>query len=165
MTYNIKPILNNEGYYASECGNILSSKYGRLKKLKKKVQNNGYESVSLSNKNVKKTKLVHRLVVEAFFGLSNLVVNHKDGVNTNNAIDNLEFCTTSENVKHAYKTGLAKKTRESVRSFSKLDDNKVSEIKKMLKHKTNSELGRIYGVSRQTINSIRIGASWRHVNG
>jgi hypothetical protein len=163
--YEISQIPNAENYFASRCGNILSTKYGYFRKLKKKVQRNGYEVVTLQIGNKKHTRLVHRLIMVSFLGESGKEVNHIDGAKANNRIENLEYSTKSENLKHAYKTGLAKKTMESVRSFSKLDDIKVGEIKKMLKDKTNSELGSLYGVKRQTINSIRIGASWRHVNG
>jgi len=36
----------------------------------------------------------------------NLEVNHKDGNKENNNIENLEWCTKSENQKHAYRTGI-----------------------------------------------------------
>lgn len=163
--YEIAQIPNTDNYFASRCGQILSTKYGFFKKLKKKIQRNGYEAVTLQVGNKKRTRLVHRLVMLSFLGESEKEVNHIDGVKNNNKIQNLEYVTKSENLRHAYRTGLAKKTRESVRSFSKLSDDKVSEIKKMLKEKTNIELGALYGVSRQTINSIRIGASWRHIDG
>lgn len=33
-------------------------------------------------------------------------VNHKDGNKLNNSVDNLEWCTHSENTLHSYRTGL-----------------------------------------------------------
>ncbi len=50
---------------------------------------------------------VHREVAQAFLGdLSGKVVNHKDGNRHNNHLSNIEITTQSENVKHAYDTGL-----------------------------------------------------------
>ena len=49
--------------------------------------------------------LAHRLVATAFLEKSRPeqnVVNHKDGNTRNNSVDNLEWCTSSENEKYSY---------------------------------------------------------------
>jgi hypothetical protein len=58
-----------------------------------------------------KTHQVHRLVAMAFLKPAHkgqIQVNHIDGNKLNNYIDNLEWCTPSENVQHAIYTGLTK---------------------------------------------------------
>ena len=69
-------------------------------------QNMGYYVVDLYKENKRKTKLVHRLVAEAFVsnpgGLK--VVNHIDSNRANNHISNLEWCTHSHNAKWSYDT-------------------------------------------------------------
>ena len=60
----------------------------------------GYLRVSINNKRY----LVHRLVLNAFYGIEHgLVVNHKDNCKINNKLENLEACTQKENVNHYFK--------------------------------------------------------------
>lgn len=70
----------------------------------------GYKRVSLTSSNGKrKFFMVHRLVLSAFMPIeNNMMVNHIDGNKENNSLENLEWCTCSENMKHAYRLGLEK---------------------------------------------------------
>lgn len=73
------------------------------------IDTHGYHIVHLYiNKNV--SKKVHRLVAEHFLpGPSDqLVVNHKNGMKTDNRVENLEWVTSSYNNKHAFDLGLRK---------------------------------------------------------
>jgi hypothetical protein len=76
--------------------------YGRV--LKQGKASNGYLLVSFCVDKVKSNHSVHRLVARAFIpNESNKPqVNHKDGNKHNNHVDNLEWATRSENMKHAY---------------------------------------------------------------
>ena len=64
--------------------------------------------VSLYSNGVSERYLVHRLVAQAFIPNpeNKPQVNHIDGNPLNNYVENLEWCTGSENMKHAIKTGL-----------------------------------------------------------
>ena len=109
-----------EGYYqASNLGRIKSLERivkhncGGPKKLKERVLKGyvnryGYVIISLCKKGRSKSHSVHRLIISAFIGESNLQVNHIDGVKTNNNIENLEYVTLQENISHAVKIGLIK---------------------------------------------------------
>ena len=55
--------------------------------------------------------LVHRIVMEAFKGKSDLTVDHIDGNKLNNSLDNLEYVTIQENVKRAWNNGANGKKR------------------------------------------------------
>lgn len=71
----------------------------------------GYKKVILYKNNKRYHKSIHRLVAIAFIPNKDKerdVVNHIDGVKTNNCVSNLEWVTTSENIKHAYRIGLHK---------------------------------------------------------
>lgn len=94
------PVPGYEKYIVSIGGQVFSTHSQKLLKLR--PTNKGYHSVSLDKK-TKRTALVHRLVMLAFVGPSTLQVNHKNGVRTDNRIDNLEYCTNSENNLHSFR--------------------------------------------------------------
>ena len=77
---------------------------GRI--IKYVVSNDGYIRIKLRSNGVTKTLYVHRLLMETFHGYSKLDVNHINGIKTDNRLENLEYVTRSENLKHAYKLGL-----------------------------------------------------------
>lgn len=68
----------------------------------------GYFRVCASVNKQRYQRSVHRLVAECYIPNPNnkSEVNHKDGNKANNCAENLEWCTSSENKLHAYRTGL-----------------------------------------------------------
>ena len=115
-----RDVVGYEGLYqVSNMGRVKSLsrrivyKDGREYNYPSKVMKNqkvstGYRSVTLYRVNGKKQYYVHRLVAETFIPNPNNLsdVNHKDGCKTNNILSNLEWCSHSDNQKHAYKNGL-----------------------------------------------------------
>ena len=86
-------------------GSIVKSiKRGRV--LRPHTNRYGYPMVVICAPNHKKNHSVHRLVMLAFVGDSELTVNHKNGVKTDNSLSNLEYLTMSDNLLHAHRTGL-----------------------------------------------------------
>ncbi len=107
-----KPIPNYEGSYeVSNKGRIRSLNKGII--LKPYVQNNGYYVIRLHKNGVCVGKTVHRIVASTFIDnpLSLPEVNHKDGIKTNNDVQNLEWCTREQNVAHALTLGTYGKRR------------------------------------------------------
>ena len=77
--------------------------------LKQTISKCGYKRVCLLDKfGNRKTLLVHRLVLSTFIGYDKdkIHVNHINGDKTDNNLENLEWVTRSENMKHAYKLSL-----------------------------------------------------------
>ena len=71
--------------------------------LKNSLNNTGYHRVNLSNMRNNNYKLVHRLVCIAFIPnpKNKRTVNHKNGIKTDNHINNLEWATDAENIRHS----------------------------------------------------------------
>ena len=76
--------------------------------LKPQISDRGYLKVRIGMNETKCTRRVHRLVAEAFIPKPNdtYEVNHIDGNKLNNRVDNLEWVSKSDNLKHAVKLGL-----------------------------------------------------------
>lgn len=94
--------------------------------------------------------------------MDELEVNHKDGNKLNNNLDNLEWCTTSENQKHAFKTGLQKARRGKASNFAKLTKEDIDDIFKMRQlGMTQREIADTIGCSRSNISYILNNKTWQ----
>ena len=105
-----------EGMYSVSTTGVVKScerftidgKHLMPKEIKGGCYPNGYRFVCLRKDGVNKNHMIHRLVAQAFipnpYDLPE--VNHKDGNKQNNRIENLEWCTRSENLNHAVQIGL-----------------------------------------------------------
>ena len=100
-----KDIVGFEGIYqVSNFGNV-KNQHGKI--LKTYQINSGYLCLKLHAATGKRSgHLVHRLVATAFLDNPKTEVNHIDGNKHNNTLTNLEWCTRSENIRHALDTGL-----------------------------------------------------------
>jgi hypothetical protein len=102
------PIIGFEKYY--EISNL-----GRVKSIRKNIikkvflDKDGYERITLTVNQVRYSKIVHRLVALNFISNdNNLVVNHINGIKTDNKVTNLELVTILENNLHCIKNRLRK---------------------------------------------------------
>lgn len=128
-----KPIPCFGLYEASNFGRIRSLNYKKskiIKVLTPAISTDGYLKTMLLNDNgIYKSWTVHKFVALAFYGESSKEINHIDGNKTNNNIDNLEYCTRSENMVHAIKLGLQLPKIGELNGMSKLTNEQVLKIR------------------------------------
>lgn len=174
-----KDVKGYEGYYKiSNLGRIyiLEKRFidsiGRRRVLKAKYAKptkagNTYEFVRLTKNKEAKIKYIHRIVAENFLPLveGKEWVNHIDGDKLNNKAENLEWCTPSENIRHAFDTGLNVHFRGVGSPNCKLNDEMVREIRKIREEENMShrKIAAMFGVSATAIARILNGKAWTHV--
>jgi len=162
-----KPIPGFSRYMASDYGQLKSLNYKNSKKekiLKPGLSPDGYmKTMLLSDENKYCSWGVHKFITLAFIGMeTGKEVNHIDGVKTNNSLSNLELVTRSQNVKHAFKLGLAKPARGEKNGMAKITDAQAQEIKDYvlnarkngIRYYGREELAKKYGLQSASIKDI-----------
>jgi hypothetical protein len=179
-----KPIVGYDGrYLVSSIGRIKSSEViiterttsGKRNNIKgillKTSKGRLYYQIGLTKEYIRKTFYVHRIVAKAFiFNPKNKpCINHIDGDKLNNRVENLEWCTRSENTIHAYRThlfpdfhnvgsnsGRSKLSEESALTIRETFDNMDG-----IKFHRIIDLSEVFGVSRSTLDRIISGYGWK----
>ena len=113
--YNLKVYVHSNGYIET-CFHSDIRINGRIQNIRGKIlkpstDKDGYYRIVLTRKDKRKSYYVHRLVARAFLDnySKDLQVNHKNGIKTDNRIENLEMVTLQENIRHSIITGLKPK--------------------------------------------------------
>jgi hypothetical protein len=93
-------------YRVYKHGHVYSEKSKRL--LKRDRKPNGYFTVHLTENNITKKYYIHRVIATCYIvnEYNKPCINHLDGNKANNKVDNLQWCTHTENNRHAYAMGL-----------------------------------------------------------
>ena len=136
--------------------------------LKPEKMGKGYLRAQLTATPKQRRVLVHTLVAETFLGIpeeSYLQINHKNGIKDDNRVENLEWVTGSENVKHAFETGLNERQVGESNGSSILKEKDVKLILRLSSFNklTHEEMSRVFGVSKSTITAIISGRNWGYL--
>lgn len=93
-------------YFISNKGKVKNVETGNI--LKQQENKKGYKLVRVKINREKHTFRIHREVAKAFISNpeNKPQVNHKNGIKSDNRVENLEWCTNQENADHAIKNGL-----------------------------------------------------------
>ena len=103
-----KPVRNWEDFYQiSNMGRLkhLNYLHWNIEKITNGTKlNNGYLKSTFKKKPNIEQVLIHRIVAEMFIPNPEKkpCVNHKNGIKTDNRVDNLEWVTYKENERHSY---------------------------------------------------------------
>lgn len=151
-------------YTINDNGEIFSDISGKMKTRNK--GNTEYQIINfMTQEGKKKTYRVHRLVMMAFKPIKDmdkLEVNHIDGDKKNNALSNLEWCSSSENQKHAFQTGLQQPRKGEKSNFSKLtqaDIDKIFELRNL--GWLQKDIANQIGCTRSNISYILNHKTWQ----
>lgn len=159
-----RDVAGYEGLYqVSNLGRLKSFKGKHPRLLKQMTTRSGYSYVNLATRGRYKTFTVHRLVAKAFIPNpeGKPQVNHINGIKTDNRVENLEWATPKENLRHALQTGLipvaerkhnAQLTAEQVK-FIRENPNKLSGV----------ELANALGVSPLVVKDAAVGRTYKTV--
>lgn len=160
-------------YEVSDTGLVRRSTSGRStyrgRVLRAYLDSSGYRAVHIRDAaGSMQSVRIHVLVAEAFLANKRLdqEVNHIDGHKYNNRAENLEWATRSENLRHAYRTGLKepRDMRGEQNTRARLSQCQASEIRSLAKEGADVwDLSLLYDVSVITIRQVANGRRWSHI--
>lgn len=159
----IKEIKNYEGLYTiSNRGVIRSSYTGKI--IKQHLNKYGYYQVRLYKNKKPKNYTVHRLVAETFIPNPHKAetVNHIDGNKTNNKVENLEWCSSSENFNKAFQSDCLAKGVLNANSI--FNEEQVRFIRDACRGGySKRRLARVFNTTHDVIDDIVTGKSYKNI--
>ena len=150
-------------YKINTSGDVWSVKSKKI--LNKPTTQKGYVRYTLYKNKKPFSKSAHSLVLSVFVGNrpAGMQIAHLDGNPENNSLENLVYCTASEN--EAHKENHGTKAKHENHGSAKLCLKDVAHIRRTYKCRDknygSAALAKKYGVTRASINSVVRGETWR----
>jgi hypothetical protein len=110
-----------------------------------------------------KQECTHRILAKVFIPNpdNKPQVNHKNGIKTDNRVENLEWVTKSENRIHALRTGLIPSSKGELNANSRLLEYEVAEIRTLRTEGVDcKEIAFLYSISRNMVYKITNYNNW-----
>lgn len=127
----------------------------------------GYRKVIILDRNLRRsTRYVSRLVASAFLAhdQTRRCVNHKNGIRCDDRIENLEWVTHQENIRHAYDVLGVKNLIGEAHGMAKLTEQGVREIRKLLQAGLKQrEIADMFSINQRVVWMIKHNLAWSHV--
>lgn len=135
-----------------------------LKEYKGCKNADGYLRTTINEEGITFRVIFHRAIAESHIGISSLTVNHINGNKTDNRVDNLEYLTRADNVRHACKTGLRNNRSFNVHNSS-LDIFKALTLATFHNAGYGQDLlAEIMRMKRSTIGGIVKGKTYKNIS-
>jgi len=157
-------------YEISNKGNLrVNLKYRKYRSYNCKILNpivdkdGYYRTVLIDNQGNAKMKIIHRLVAQEFLDneFNYPVVNHINGIKSDNNYYNLEWCTVRHNNVHAIELGLKKPLKREFHNLAKLKEQDILDIRANVDNLFQWQLGLVYRVEQSQISRIMLFKRWK----
>lgn len=152
-------------YMISSHGRVMNSDTNNF--LKSFPDKDGYLKIHIKTFSKDHHIGVHRLVALMFIENpeNKEHVNHKDGVKTNNHVENLEWATPKENIAHSIANGLTQQRGED-NARAVYTEEQARAVCKMLEdyHNTPRKIAEELGVDESFVDGIKNGSRWVHIS-
>ena len=150
-------------YWVSKSGKVCSLKPSGLSLRKYIINHSGYPFMNLWKHGKYKGLTVHRIVALTFLPRPSArhEVNHKNGIKTDCRLENLEWVTKSENIKHAF--GVLK--RKCSTHFAKLSEEQVRKVRAAYNNPNESyrTVAKKFNISDSQVFRIVNRLQWKHI--
>lgn len=171
-------LFSDNSYWVTRNGSVITTNWrnaGKVRFVLPAIDKKGYSRVGLMVSGRLCTFKVHRLVATAYLPNphNKPQVNHIDGNKSNNSIENLQWVTGSENMKHAIRSGLVKMCspvnkvpkKGELNGCHKLTEKDVIKIRMEYQPRKvgRRDLANRYGVTESCIKDVVERRSWKHI--
>jgi len=153
----MKTIPGYPNYSISIEGIVYNTK--KNKQLKPVLSNVGYLKVTLCNNGTRRDFSLHRLIGIAYIENPNNypMINHKNGIKSDNRLDNLEWCSASQNIQHAFDMGLKKQTHRQGKIASEIHSKPVIDLQTGIFYSSVREAAKLLGMNKNTLYGYLLG--------